>query len=218
MPQIIGLKDATGDATRPLRLRSLIRPGFRLLSGDDASALAFLAHGGDGCISTTSNVAPGICRAMYLAWKQGQIARAQRLAAAAAPLTAALSRESDPVPVKYALSIMNMVSPRVRLPLVQLTRATMAEVDGAAGTEGLRTARPNGSARPGYQVSPSFGRSGAAQYATSPCSDRGCNTGRRYRNVIKAQPVLPLLRLRAIIRLDYSGGFAPHLYGIPIKT
>jgi 4-hydroxy-tetrahydrodipicolinate synthase len=130
MPQIIGLKDAAGDVTRPLRLRSLVRPGFRLLSGDDASALAFLAHGGDGCISTTSNVAPGLCRAIYLAWKQGQIARAQRLAAVAAPLTAALLRESDPVPVKYALSIMNMVSPRVRLPLVQLTRATMAEVEG----------------------------------------------------------------------------------------
>ena len=130
MPQVIGLKDATGDAARPLRLRSLLRPGFRLLSGDDATASAFLANGGDGCISVTSNVAPGLCRAMYLAWKQGQIARAQRLAAVAAPLTAALSRESNPVPVKYALSVMNIVSPRVRLPLVELTNPTMAEIDG----------------------------------------------------------------------------------------
>jgi len=130
MPQVIGLKDATGDAARPLRLRSLLRPGFRLLSGDDATASAFLANGGDGCISVTSNVAPGLCRAMYLAWKQGQIARAQRLAAVAAPLTAALSRESNPVPVKYALSLMNIISPRVRLPLVELTSRTMAEIDG----------------------------------------------------------------------------------------
>jgi 4-hydroxy-tetrahydrodipicolinate synthase len=130
MPQIIGLKDATGDVTRPVRLRSLVRPGFRLLSGDDATASAFLANGGDGCISVTSNVAPGLCRAMYLAWKQGQIARAQRLAAVAAPLTAALMRESDPVPVKYALSLMNVVSPRVRLPLVELTSGTKAEIDG----------------------------------------------------------------------------------------
>jgi len=130
MPQVIGLKDATGDAARPLRLRPLLRPGFRLLSGDDATASAFLANGGDGCISVTSNVAPGLCRAMYLAWKQGQIARAQRLAAVAAPLTAALSRESNPVPVKYALSVMNIVSPRVRLPLVELTNRTMAEIDG----------------------------------------------------------------------------------------
>jgi 4-hydroxy-tetrahydrodipicolinate synthase len=101
-----------------------------LLSGDDATASAFLANGGDGCISVTSNVAPGLCRAMYLAWKQGQIARAQRLAAVAASLTAALSRESNPVPVKYALSVMNIVSPRVRLPLVELTNRTMAEIDG----------------------------------------------------------------------------------------
>jgi len=115
MPQVIGLKDATGD---------------------DATAPAFLAHGGDGCISVTSNVAPGLCRAMYLAWKQGQIARAQRLAAVAAPLTAALSRESNPVPVKYALSVINMVSPRVRLPLVELTNATMAEIDGRPGAIG----------------------------------------------------------------------------------
>jgi len=67
---------------------------------------------------------------MYLAWKQGQIARAQRFAAVAAPLTAALSRESDPVPVKYALSLMNVVSPRVRLPLVELTSGTKAEIEG----------------------------------------------------------------------------------------
>ena len=130
MPQVIGLKDATGDAARPLRLRPALRPGFRLLSGDDATAPAFLASGGDGCISVTSNVAPGLCRAMYLAWKQGQITRAQRLAAVAAPLTAALSRESNPGPVKYALSVMNIVSPRVRLPLVELTNPTMAEIDG----------------------------------------------------------------------------------------
>src|ERR1700730_838229 len=68
-PQITGLKDATGDVARPARLRSLVGADFRLLSGDDATALAFLANGGDGCISVTSNVAPGLCRAMYLAWK-----------------------------------------------------------------------------------------------------------------------------------------------------
>jgi 4-hydroxy-tetrahydrodipicolinate synthase len=74
-------------------------------SGDDATALAFFAQGGDGCISVTSNVAPGLCRAMHSAWAQGKIAQAQQLAAIAARLTAALSRESNPVPVKYALSL-----------------------------------------------------------------------------------------------------------------
>ncbi len=72
LPRVIGLKDATGDATRPARLRPLVGTDFRLLSGDDALALAYLAQGGDGCISVTSNVAPGLCRAMFLAWKQGQ--------------------------------------------------------------------------------------------------------------------------------------------------
>jgi 4-hydroxy-tetrahydrodipicolinate synthase len=131
LPQCIGLKDASGDVTRPLRLRAALGMKFRLLSGDDATALGFFAYGGDGCISVTSNVVPGLCRAIYLAWKHGQIARAQRLAAAGAPLTAALFRESNPVPVKYALSMMKLISPRVRLPLVELNPEAKAEVERA---------------------------------------------------------------------------------------
>jgi 4-hydroxy-tetrahydrodipicolinate synthase len=129
LPRVIGLKDATGDLGRPLRLRALLGSEFRLLSGDDATALAFFAHGGDGCISMTSNVAPGLCRAMYAAWTEGEIARAQQLAAVLVRLTAALSRESHPVPVKYALSVMNLISPRVRLPLVELQSGTKADIE-----------------------------------------------------------------------------------------
>ena len=129
LPRVIGLKDATGDLGRPLRLRALLGSEFRLLSGDDATALAFFAHGGDGCISVTSNVAPGLCRAMYSAWTQGEITRAQQLAAVLVRLTAALSRESHPVPVKYALSVMNLISPRVRLPLVELQSGTKADIE-----------------------------------------------------------------------------------------
>jgi 4-hydroxy-tetrahydrodipicolinate synthase len=128
MRQFIGLKDATGDVTRPLRLRALIGPDFRLLSGDDATALAFLAQGGDGCISVTSNVAPGLCRDMFLASKQGQLARAQRLATPIARLTAALFRESNPAPVKYTLSLFGLMSSRVRLPLVEPTQQTQNEL------------------------------------------------------------------------------------------
>ena len=130
MPQIIGLKDATGDVTRPARLRSLVGPDFRLLSGDDATALAFLSQGGNGCISVTSNVAPGLCRDMFLACRQGQIARAQRWAMPVAQLTAALFRESSPAPLKYALSLLGLMSPKVRLPLVELTKQTKAELAG----------------------------------------------------------------------------------------
>jgi 4-hydroxy-tetrahydrodipicolinate synthase len=121
LPRIIGLKDASGDVTRPARLRTLVGPDFRLLSGDDALGLAFLAQGGDGCISVTSNVVPGLCRSMFLAWRQGPVARAQRLARPIAQLTAALFCETNPVALKYTLSLFGLMSPRVRLPLVELS-------------------------------------------------------------------------------------------------
>jgi 4-hydroxy-tetrahydrodipicolinate synthase len=121
LPRVIGLKDASGDVTRPARLRTLVGADFRLLSGDDSLGLAFLAQGGDGCISVTSNVAPGLCRNMFLAWRQGPAARAQRLARPIAQLTAALFCETNPVALKYALSLFGLMSPRVRLPLVELS-------------------------------------------------------------------------------------------------
>ena len=127
--QFIGLKDATGDVARSSCLRSRLGPEFRLLSGDDTTAPAFIGQGGNGCISVTSNVAPGLCRAMYLALKQGQLCRAQQLATVVAKLTSALFRESNPVPVKYALSSMKMMSPGVRLPLVELKNESKAEID-----------------------------------------------------------------------------------------
>jgi 4-hydroxy-tetrahydrodipicolinate synthase len=128
MPQFVALKDATGDVTRPARLRLHVRPDFRLLSGDDATAPAFLAQGGNGCISVTSNVAPGLCRSMFLACKQGQAAKAQWFANPIAQLTYALFREPNPVPLKYALSLLGLMSPKVRLPLVELADRAKAEV------------------------------------------------------------------------------------------
>jgi 4-hydroxy-tetrahydrodipicolinate synthase len=128
LPHVIGLKDAAGDMARPARLRSLLGTDFRLLCGDDALALAYMAQGGDGCISVTSNVAPGLCRNMFLAWRQGQWVRAQRLARAAEPLTRALFRESNPVPLKYALALLGLMSPAVRLPLVELSPHFRTEI------------------------------------------------------------------------------------------
>jgi len=128
MPQFIGLKDATGDVTRPPRLRSLVGPDFRLLTGDDATALPFFAQGGNGCISVTSNIAPGLCRSMYLACRQDQLPSAQRWALPIAKLTAALFRETSPAPLKYALSLIGLLSPKVRLPLVEPTEQTQAEI------------------------------------------------------------------------------------------
>jgi len=131
VPRIIGLKDATGDVARPGRLRPRVGTDFRLLSGDDATALGFIAQGGDGCISVTSNVAPGLCRSMFLAWRHGETKRAQRVSLAVAQLTAALFRNPNPVPVKYALSLFALMSPRPRLPLVELDSRAKVELAGA---------------------------------------------------------------------------------------
>jgi 4-hydroxy-tetrahydrodipicolinate synthase len=128
LPGVMGIKDAAGDATRPARLRPLIGTDFRLLCGDDALALAYTAQGGDGCISVTSNIAPSLCRNMFLAWRHNHSVRAQRLARPIAQLTAALFREGNLVGVKYALSLFGLMSPSVRLPLVESSSQSQAEL------------------------------------------------------------------------------------------
>ena len=130
-PQFVGLRDATGNLARPQRLRSLTRPGFRLLSGDDTAAPAFLVHGGDGCISITSNVIPEICGQLYRCCKEGDLQVARGLAMRVGRLTATLSRDSTPAPLKYALSLLGLMSPRMRLPLVELADSAKAEVGAA---------------------------------------------------------------------------------------
>jgi 4-hydroxy-tetrahydrodipicolinate synthase len=123
----IGLRDGTGDIARAMRLRALLPPGFRLLSGDDATALAFIANGGDGCISTVSNIAPELCRAIFSSCRQGRLQSARYLQNRLAPLTASLTQE-NPAALKYALCLLGFMSPRTRLPIVELADAAKAEV------------------------------------------------------------------------------------------
>jgi len=125
--RFIGLRDGTGDVLRPMRLRSRLPSGFRLLSGDDATALAFVANGGDGCISTISNVAPELCQAIFSNCRQGRLQSARYLQNRLAPLNAALSRES-PAALKYALSMLGFMRPSTRLPIVELAEPAKAEV------------------------------------------------------------------------------------------
>src|SRR6267154_2222010 len=125
--QFIGLRDGTGDLSRPMRLRPRLPTGFRLLSGDDATALAFIANGGDGCISTISNVAPELCQAIFSNCRQGRLQTARYLQNRLAPLNAALSRES-PAALKYALSMLGFMRPSTRLPIVELAEPVKAEV------------------------------------------------------------------------------------------
>jgi 4-hydroxy-tetrahydrodipicolinate synthase len=128
--QFIGLRDATGDMARPLRLQSRLPTGFRLLSGDDATALGFLVNGGDGCISAISNVAPQLCQTMFSNCRQGRLQSARYLQNRLAPLTAALAKES-PAALKYALCMLGFMRPHTRLPIVELAAAAKAQVASA---------------------------------------------------------------------------------------
>src|SRR6202171_1952889 len=128
--QFIGLRDGTGDLARPSRLRPLLPSEFRLLSGDDATALAFVANGGDGCLSVILNVAPGLCRVIFTSCRQGRLQSARYLQSRLAPLTACLSKES-PAALKYALCLLGLMSPNTRLPIVELSDTSQAEVASA---------------------------------------------------------------------------------------
>lgn len=137
--RFVGLMDATGDLARPIRLRSTLPSGFRLLSGDDATALAFIANGGDGCISLVSNVTPDICREIFSSCRQGRLQCARYLHHRIARLTEELSKES-PASLKYALSLLGLMQPDTRLPLTQLdgrVRDQMARVLAALPDEDL---------------------------------------------------------------------------------
>ncbi|MTW19302.1 4-hydroxy-tetrahydrodipicolinate synthase [Rhodoplanes serenus] len=117
-PTVIGLKDASGDIARPARLRPRLGRDFRLLSGDDATVFSFLLRGGDGCISVVANLAPGLYGEMIPALRLGQMARAQRHEIVVARIAAALFQETSPSPLKYALGLLGLMTPTVRLPLV----------------------------------------------------------------------------------------------------
>jgi 4-hydroxy-tetrahydrodipicolinate synthase len=147
--RFIGVRDATGDLARPLRLRSLLPTGFRLLSGDDSTALAFLSLGGDGCISTISNVAPGLCQAIFSSCRQGRLQSARYLQHRLAPLTAALAKES-PAALKYALSLLGLMRPTTRLPIVELAEPAKAEVARAIAEIGDEDLACPGERRHGF--------------------------------------------------------------------
>ncbi|MFI4988756.1 MAG: 4-hydroxy-tetrahydrodipicolinate synthase [Alphaproteobacteria bacterium] len=137
LPRIVGVKDSTNDLTRAVRTKLAIGPSFSLLSGEDGTALAFLAASGHGCISVTSNVAPRLCSGMHEAWQKGEVARAQALNESLMPLHLALFAETSPAPVKYAASLLGLCSADVRLPLCEIQDATKAKVRDALAGLGL---------------------------------------------------------------------------------
>ena len=125
---IIGVKDATNDLFRPLLTRKKMQNEFCYLSGEDGTALAYLAQGGDGCISVTANVAPKLCSEMHSAWQEANITKAQEINLKLSSLHNALFIESSPGPVKYAASLLGLCNEKTRLPLTQIKDETKKAV------------------------------------------------------------------------------------------
>lgn len=136
-PNVIGVKDATADLARPSKQRLMSGERFVQLSGEDATALGFNAHGGVGCISVTANVAPRLCAEFQEATLRGDFATAIRIQDRLMPLHTALFVETSPAPVKFAASLLGLCEPDVRLPLVPPSEATRQQVREAMRHAGL---------------------------------------------------------------------------------
>ena len=120
--QFIGLKKSTGSVARLFRLRSALPPSFRLLSGDDATAMAYLASGGDGCISVVANLYPDLCRVIHEGCATGNLRGSRNLSGRIAALGSLLAEDSPVAALKYGMSVLGFMRSMVRLPLVELGR------------------------------------------------------------------------------------------------
>lgn len=136
-PMIVGVKDATGDLSRVPKQRITCGTDFIQLSGEDATALGFNAHGGRGCISVTANVAPRLCAEFQAATLAGDWARALAYQDRLMPLHEAIFREPGLCGAKYALSLLGHCREDVRLPLLPVTEPTRAAIRAAMEHAGL---------------------------------------------------------------------------------
>ena len=137
LENIAGVKDATANVVRVSDQRAALGESFNQLSGEDATALGFMAHGGHGCISVTSNVAPRLCSEFQAACLRGDYRAALGLQDKLMPLHHALFIETNPSPAKYGLSLLGRCADTVRLPMVTLADKTKAAVRAAMVHAGL---------------------------------------------------------------------------------
>lgn len=137
IPNIAGVKDATGDLARVSTLRHLVGDRLTLLSGEDMTAVGFNAMGGRGCISVTSNIAPKACAHIQNLSLAGKCAEALVAHETLVPLHNSMFCETNPVPVKYAVSLLGKGSPSVRLPLVEASPEAKTLVQSAMRAAGL---------------------------------------------------------------------------------
>ncbi len=136
-PNVVGTKDATASMEKATMTRARLGADFILLSGEDMTALGFNAHGGHGCISVTSNVAPRLCAQFQNACQQGNFADALMLHDKLAPLHKALFIENNPAGVKYAVSRLGLCNNEFRLPVVPVSNANAEAIDAALSHAGL---------------------------------------------------------------------------------
>ena len=129
LKNIAGVKDATANLARPSQTRAALGPDFCQLSGEDATALGFMAHGGAGCISVASNVAPRLCAEFQKACLAGDFKKALALQDRLTPLHEVLFVETNPGPIKYAVSRLGFGTAEMRLPMVGVSEATRKAVD-----------------------------------------------------------------------------------------
>jgi 4-hydroxy-tetrahydrodipicolinate synthase len=134
---IVGVKDATNDLFRPILTQTKIKKEFCYLSGEDGTALAFLAQGGHGCISVTANVAPKLCSLLQNYWNERNITKVQEINLKLAKLNQALFIESSPGPVKYAAELLSLCKSETRLPLVPVREATKKIINNCLIEVGL---------------------------------------------------------------------------------
>src|SRR5215472_3398130 len=137
LKNIAGVKDATASMVRVSQQREALGPDFTQLSGEDATALGFMAHGGHGCISVTANVAPRLCAEFQNACLRGDYVTALKLQDKLMPLHQSLFVETNPSPAKYALSVLGKCADTVRLPMVTLSEKSKATARGAMVHAGL---------------------------------------------------------------------------------
>jgi len=137
LPRIAGVKDATADLSRPLQTRVAIPSDFCQLSGEDATAVPFLAAGGEGCISVTANIAPKLCSDMHKAWAKGDMKTVMDIQLMLQPLHDAMFVESSPGPVKYGAELLGICSAETRLPLCEISEASKTAVKSTMKSVGL---------------------------------------------------------------------------------
>ena len=137
LKNVAGVKDATANITRISQQRLAMGEDFNQLSGEDATTLGYMAHGGHGCISVTSNIAPRLCSEFHAAWQKGDVATALKLHDKLMPLHSNLFIESNPAPVKYAMSLLGKMDEKLRLPMVPVQESTRVAVRSAMVHAGL---------------------------------------------------------------------------------